>query len=121
MKGAIGAALLAVCLAIQPAATEALTGNDLRKQSASVRAFYVGAVVDTWITLRTLFHTIQDLKPSAADSALIDLAICANQRQMTYEQTAAIVDKYMADNPAEWGYEMPMIVWMAFQKVCGLK
>ena len=120
MKMAIVVAFLSACLALPPA-SHAMTGNDLRKQSPSVRAFYVGAVVDTWITLRWLFHSIQDLKPSAADSALIDLAICANQRRMTYEQTAAVVDKYMADNPAEWGYEMPMIVWKAFQNVCGPK
>jgi len=121
MKMAIVATLLVPLLAL-PLITEALTGNEVRKLPENSRAFYVGAVVDTWIMLRDLHQNKPSLsQPSPADTALINLAGCALERRMTYDQGLAIVEKYMADNPGDWGYEMPFIVWRAFHLICGVK
>jgi hypothetical protein len=121
MKAASVTGLL-VLFAALPVASEAMSGNEVRKLSHAGRAFYVGAVVDTWIMLRDLHQSVPTLsQPSAVDRALIDLANCANERRMTYEQALAVVEKYMADNPGEWGYEMPVIVWRAFNHMCGVR
>ena len=51
----------------------------------------------------------------------MDLATRVGQRRMTYEQMGAVVDKYMADHPADWGHEMALTVMNAFFEVCNIK
>jgi hypothetical protein len=37
---------------------------------------------------------------------------------MAYEQTVAIIDKYMQNNPAEWHQSMASLVWVAMNEAC---
>ena len=37
---------------------------------------------------------------------------------MTYKQVSAITDKYIDENPTEWHYAMPDLIWSAVAKAC---
>ena len=38
--------------------------------------------------------------------------------KMPFGQRRAIVDKYVADHPADWHKDMSMLVWSAVQAAC---
>ena len=93
---------------------EALTGNEWKRMGEFARQFYVVGVVDAWASVAS----IQKEFPVSGAGVLSRLARCAFEREMTYAQMAAIVEKYMANHPENWHRAMSWLVWEAMNDAC---
>jgi hypothetical protein len=81
----------------------------------------VAGVVDAWIALEELTRLVMERKPSSGpsdvDLTFAEITACARGR-MSYLQIYAIVEKYIAQNPAHWHYHMPTLIWSAMSESC---
>ena len=115
MKCILWTAILCAVLGSGTSA-DALNGNEWKKLPTDARQGYVGGVIDSWATLRGF---IEGAKVSPGGAAIYtDLARCIGNREITYGQMNAIVDKYLADHPDKWDYSMAVLVWSAVYDVC---
>jgi hypothetical protein len=94
-----------------------ITGNEYRALSPLARLSYVVGVVDGWETVGILGAIQNEPQPSFVTKHT-DLARCPIDRQMTRGQTQAIVDKYIADHPADWNYRAAQLVFLAMYEAC---
>lgn len=110
-RSSILAALLAITLIRSEAS--AMNGNRWMRLSEATQDLYVAGVMDAWEHVTAISKT----NPEIAN--FVRIVSCASDRGMTYGQIAAIVKKYMKDNPAEWHYTMASLVWTAMNDACG--
>ncbi len=91
----------------------ALSGNEWRGLSEVEKTFYVMGVVDDW-DLSSFVR--DDETPTMRIQIIQHLTKC--MKQMTYEQIAAIVNKWMNANPEKWSWRMSYSVYQALFGAC---
>lgn len=79
----------------------AITGNYWMGLGEPEQLLYVAGVMDAWQNVGTAF-TVLRRKPEPPASQYVHVYDCAVARGMTNGQVAAIVRKYMEENPASW-------------------
>jgi hypothetical protein len=108
--------MMMVCL-LFAADARAISGNDWKQLRLREQQIYVMGVIDTWMNLERLeaLSLVQAPSPAVAHQAQ---AVNCVRQGVTYEQAAAIVQKYMENNPSNWHYAMPSLVWSALSAAC---
>jgi len=111
----VKAFLVTLCLLFAAEAT-AISGNEWKQLSQTARVYYVMGVLDGWDNLGNL---ISRTNPNQQLSVVTNHAKLVNcVAGMTHSQIAAIVQKYMENNPARWHSAMTLLVWLALYEVC---
>jgi len=97
------------------ATTMAASGNDWMQLTQVQQEIYVSGVADLWRDIAAIAKS-KDSKDLISLSA-IRITDCMS-RKFTYMQIAAVVKKYMENNPEKWHYSMANLTWMALLEVC---
>jgi hypothetical protein len=109
-------------ITLRPGNANAIDGNKWKTFPELSRSAYIMGVVDTWSNVAEATAEVTKIKRSyktgIVEDTLIDNVQCVAQK-MTYKQIVAIVDKYMADNPSQWHFTMPSLIWTAVAEACG--
>ncbi len=93
----------------------AIVGNQWKQFPEVGRQGYLMGVFDSWNTLRGMKDLVNS--PPNFSDMVTEIAKCAAGR-FSYEQMMAIVEKYMADNPASWHHDMPSLILRALSPPC---
>lgn len=109
------AGIIAVCAASWVQADESqsvysvayVNGNNYQEYDAATRTIYVMGVVDGLAGSFTMGGSTR--RASALGACL---------KGLPGAQVRAVVDKYMADNPAHWDWSMPILVYNAINTMC---
>jgi hypothetical protein len=113
----VKAFLVTICL-LWAVEAGAISGNEWRGLPKLAQASYVAGVFDTWKSLVQASFDAQQQSPVI--TVLTKVTTCVTG--MDYDQIAAIVRKYIENNPAEWHQNMAELVWSAFfNEVCAPK
>jgi hypothetical protein len=107
-----------LCSVTSTAPSFALTGNQWRAFPKPARQAYVAGVMDGWRILQAADADLGTAAHGPAADVVLDVVRCAVNRQMTYEQVVAIVEKRMHDRPDDWNYDMASLVWGAMDQAC---
>lgn len=110
------AALGCILIAATPAPAHT-SGNDFRHFSQNERLTYVLGVLDAWQIQGPMLSGVAPTE-QAATKHFGALSKCAADKPMSGAQILAIVDKYIADNPAEWHMTTAFLVWKAMTVAC---
>lgn len=113
MARKVSAFLMTVCLLFTVDA-EAMTGNDWVRLPQTAQQYYVFGVLDAWENFGEVALRLN--QQSSVVTNFTKLVTCG--AGMTYGQINAIVQKYMENNPANWHYSMPSLVWTALDGMC---
>lgn len=107
-----------VCLLFVVDANAAMSGNDWKRLGPGEQLSYIMGVLDTWKNLeRVEAKAKSPVQPhSWAVLHYRDALNCI--QPMTFEQTVAIIQKYLENNPSAWHYAMPSLVWTALKAAC---
>src|SRR6266849_3090137 len=97
----------------------ALSGTEYRRMSENVKLVYVRGILDGWSQLEVI-RMSSKVESRAEDDALYGTIARCMAGRMSGEQTKAIVDKYVAEHPAQWHEEMALLVWLAMSAACKL-
>jgi hypothetical protein len=107
---------LLVCFLPHPAeSTFAVNGNAWNKLSTRDQDVYIMGVIDALADAVDICNQI----PSTDCSVIKEIAapaLCFERKP--YEQSVAVVRKYMKETPANWHYTMPSIISTALHEAC---
>ena len=113
MATKVNALLIAACLLFAVDAP-AITGNEWRQLSQTAQQYYIIAVLDGWDNLGTITLLAEQQSPVGIGfTKQIECTI-----GMAYPQINFIIQKYMENNPSQWHYSMPLLLWPALAGVC---
>ena len=115
--GIVGSALACFLIAPIHIAVAVTTANEWKRFSDSGRRTYVIGVIDTWGTMKLLLRDTK-IQPSVHDEIYLRLVDCVQSRGMPYSQVIAIVEKFIADRPADGHYSMPSLIFSALNEWC---
>src|SRR3989304_4019674 len=108
--------VLSVLLTLFSGQAAALSGSEYRTLSDSSKFFYVAGVLDGWGNVIGVMDGAKE-KSRTVDHMFGTIIRCAAGR-MPHGQVRAIVDKFVADNPAKWHLQMEGLVWEAMWEAC---
>jgi hypothetical protein len=107
---------LLVCFLPHPAeSTIAVTGNGWNKLSTREQDLYIVGVIDALADAVYICNQVPNTDCSVIKKIAAP-ALCFEGKP--YEQSVAIVRKYMNETPANWHYTMPSIVSTALHEAC---
>jgi hypothetical protein len=105
-------------LAVAYGDAAAASGNDYQKWDASAKLFYVIGVLEGWASIDEALKGTKSTEPPALGELQLSVVRCMSTKGMTMGQAEAIVNKYIADNPAEWHNRMAYLVLRAMLNAC---
>jgi hypothetical protein len=109
-------ATLYFLLGLAPSASGGvLVGNDWRQLPTIARESYVVGTIDAW---QVVDATIDEPTRSLPVGIFHSVTSCAETGDMTGHEAFAIVEKYMAERPAEWQKAMAVLVLQAIVASC---
>jgi len=110
--------LLLLGLSGWPSPAFAMTGNEWRALPMAARTSYVTGVVDNLVDFGAAVRSLVPAeKRTASEKMLVSFEECIVRTPRPPGQLAAIVDKYIKDNPAQWHGRMSGLVFEALR--CG--
>jgi hypothetical protein len=95
----------------------AISGTEYRRMQEGLKVAYVRGILDGWFQLEVI-RMSSKVESRAEDDVLYGSIVRCMAGRMTGEQTRAIVDKYVAEHPAQWHEEMALLVWLAMSEAC---
>jgi hypothetical protein len=123
--------LMAVMSLASPVAAD-MSGNEWRQYEEVIQRTYLAGIFDAWVEIVRLAEKLPILKDPVTNeepqtelyhrARLKDmygkLTKCVISRNMTYEQLAAIANKYLTDHPEDWSYSMASLFRSSLHNVC---
>lgn len=100
--------ILVLCL--YPSAVSGFTGNDWQRSSTDGKVMYLVGILDGW----EFAEGVHNVRKHSDDPSLIH---CWD-KNMTYGQFLAMVEKYMTEHPQNWHEIMPIIVLRTLNQIC---
>jgi len=124
VRGVLLSVALCIVLLASRSSALAFTGNEWRSMSQPERLMYVAGVMDAWFNVAAVTKVIKQSDPThhpgIVERILAQITDCTQER-MTYQQSHAIVEKYMNQNPESWHQDMASITWAAMSKACSAR
>jgi hypothetical protein len=100
---------------IASAAGVAMSGKEWREWPTAMKRSYVWGVIDTLSNTPGVSRPVNERRSNATPS--VRLASCRG-KGITYDQLYAIVEKFIADNPAQLHADMASIICAAVDNAC---
>jgi hypothetical protein len=93
----------------------AMSGKEWHEWPAAMKRSYVWGVIDTWNNTPGVSRPVNERRSNA--TPYVKLATHLG-KSVTYDQLYAMVEKFIADNPAHLQADMASIIWAAVDKAC---
>lgn len=88
----------------------AMSGNDYLRMNGDSRAHYIAGIIDGF----TYANALADANLKSFDQ----LQTCFAKMRPTHGQLTAIVDTWLNQHPAQWGYGMNSVTFWAISEAC---
>jgi hypothetical protein len=90
-----------------------MSAAEWRDWPASMKRSYVWGVVDTWSNIPGVSRPVNERRRGATPYVRLAASI---GKTITYDELFAMVEKYVADHPAQLNADMTTIIWSAVNK-----
>lgn len=90
-----------------------MSAREWRDWPAAMKRSYVWGVVDTWSDIPGVSRPVNERRRGATPYVRLAASI---GKTISYDELYAMVEKYVADHPAQLNADMTAIIWSAVNK-----
>ena len=101
----------------------AFTGIEWKNLPPIEKKVYVKGIVDGWAKILRQIRAEQKmgLNPSITDESLVRLAICWDERKMSYDTMESLIEQYLKEHPSKREKEIATSAYAAVYLTCNQK